>query len=202
MNTPGQMRGQYANANLSYSPPYGAQVPGATTYTGGGGGHLITGARDILDARRLMETGHVPTAAYPDGYLGTIGAGTRREDRLLGAVANRATQRSYQRGVHKGERIDPADYYWTDQVNPAAGIRAQMNNQPNPNGGIATGRWTQKGTIIGSPLVNDAKSDTLVATHARFATAQRVYTQELTPPYTSVNEERRAQLMRFKTPWS
>ncbi|KJK56227.1 hypothetical protein [Saccharothrix sp. ST-888] len=180
------------NANVSYNPPYQVPVAGAVTRSGGGGGLLLTGARDILDARRLMETGHVPSAAYPDGYLGTIGAGSRREDRLLNSVANRATQRSYQRGVHKGERIDPADYYWTPEVNPAAALIAQAEGR----------KWTQKGSMIGAPLVNDGKSQTLVATQARFADAQRVYTQESTPPFTGYNEQRRAQLMRFKPSWT
>jgi hypothetical protein len=179
--------------NLTYNPPY--QVPaggGGISYSGGGGGtYPLTGARDILDARRLMESGHIPSAQYPDGYLGTLGAGTRREDRLLNSIGNRATQRSYQRGVHKGERIDPADYYWTEQVNPAAALQAQMRGE----------KWTQKGTRVGAPLVNDGKSTTLVATQARFSTAARVYEQEISPPYLNVDEQRRAQLMRFKPGW-
>ncbi|MFI9271833.1 hypothetical protein ACIGXM_14100 [Kitasatospora sp. NPDC052896] len=182
-----------ANSNLVYNPPYQAPAGGGgVTYSGGGGGLLLSGARDILDARRMMETGHVPTAAYPDGYLGTLGGGDRREDRLLGAVANRATQRSYQRGVHKGERIDPADYYWTEQVNPAAALIAQAEGR----------KWTQQGSTIGAPLVNDGKSATLVSSQARFATAERVYSQETTPPFTSYDAQRRAQLMRFKPDWT
>jgi len=180
-----------ANANAMYNPPYQAPVGGAMTYTGGSAGMLLSGARDILDARRLMDTGHVPSAEYPDGYLGTIGAGTRRQDRLLNNVGNRATQRSYQRGVHKGERIDPADYYWTADVHPAAALEAQARGE----------KWTQKGSLIGSPLVNDGKSSTLVATQSRFATAMRVYEQEITPPFTAVNEQRRAQLRRFMPAW-
>lgn len=180
-----------ANSNIMYNPPYSQAQAGAITYTGGSGGTLMSGARDILDARRLMDTGHVPSAEYPDGYLGTIGAGTRRQDRLLNNIGNRATQKSYQRGVHKGERIDPADYYWTADVHPAAALQAQARGE----------RWTQRGSMIGSPLVNDGKSETLVSTQARFATAQRVYTQEITPPYTAINEQRRQQLLRFQPAW-
>ncbi|MFI7083838.1 hypothetical protein ACIBUR_09555 [Streptomyces anulatus] len=180
-----------ANSNVMYNPPYQAPVGGAMTYTGGSGGTLMSGARDILDARRLMDTGHVPSAQYPDGYLGTIGAGTRRQDRLLNHIGNRATQRSYERGVHKGERIDPADYYWTDDVHPFAGLQAQARGE----------RWTQRGSMIGSPLVNDGKSETLVSTQARFATAQRIYTQEVTPAFTAVNEQRRQQLQRLRPAW-
>lgn len=182
-----------ANANLSYNPPYQA-AGGAMTYNGGTGGYLVSGARDILDARRMMDTGHIPSAAYPDGYLGTLGAGSRREDRLMGKIANRATQKSYQRGVHKGERVDPADYYWPDDFGPMTGLEYQARGQ----------KWTATGSMIGSPLVNDGKSQTLVAGAAdsRFATAARVYTQELTTPWTSgVDEQRRAQIARFRPAW-
>jgi hypothetical protein len=105
---------------------------GSTTV--GGGGTPLAGFRSILDARRSMSTGQVPSAAYPDGYLGNINS--RREDKLLQHVQNRLTQRSYQRGVHKGERIDPRDYYWTDDVNPQAGLQAEARGL----------RWTQQGT--------------------------------------------------------
>ena len=46
-----------------------------------------------------MAQGFAPGAAYPDGYLGTIT--DRQQDKLLGAVQSRLTDRSYQRGVHK-----------------------------------------------------------------------------------------------------
>lgn len=58
-----------------------------------------------------------------DGYLGTIHS--RREDRLLNALKTRVNQRSYQRGVHKGERIDPADYFWPPDFNPTNGLKAE-----------------------------------------------------------------------------
>lgn len=165
--------------NISYNPPYSLPQPGSVTYSGGGGGHLLRGARDIQDARRLMETGRVPSAAYPDGYLGTLGAGTRRQDRLLNNIGNRATQRSYQRGIHKGERIDPIDYYWTADFHPLIGIEYEAQGK----------RWTAQGSQIGMPLVNDGKSRTQneVETDSGFNTA--------------VNAERRAQLHRFRPAW-
>lgn len=64
-----------------------------------------------------------PEAEYPDGYLGTYRG--RREDRLLDSLKNRANQRSYQRGVHKGERIDPGDYIWPAAFQPDSGLRAE-----------------------------------------------------------------------------
>lgn len=180
------------NANISYNPPYQVPVSGAMTYTGGTGGYLISGARDILDARRMMDTGRIPSAQYPDGYLGTINS--RREDRLMQAVGTRNTQRSYQRGVHKGERIDPADYYWPDDFNPATGLEYQRRGK----------RWTQPCSMLGMPLVNDGKSPSeleRLATSGRFATAARVGQQEIGPPYMDVDEQRRAQLQRFRPAW-
>ncbi|MFD9947203.1 MULTISPECIES: hypothetical protein [Nonomuraea] len=108
--------------------------PGGTT-TGGGGG-AGTGYRDLLDAKRSGRVPAIPSAQYPDGYLGTIAS--RREDRLLNSVKAKLNQRSYQRGVHKGERVAPADYFWTAEVNPQAGLQAQARGT----------KWTAKGDAV------------------------------------------------------
>lgn len=108
--------------NWQYLAPFGAAAPGTVAY-GGGGRTDLTGYRDVLDARRSMATPRVPEAEYPDGYLGNVNA--RREDRLLKGVQSRLTQRSYQRGVHKGERIDPSDYYWSAEFNPQTGLERE-----------------------------------------------------------------------------
>jgi hypothetical protein len=64
------------------------------------------------------------TLSILDGYLGTIV--DRRQDRLLQAVQERLTERSYQRGVHKGEKIARTDYLWnTSVVDPMGRIKAQ-----------------------------------------------------------------------------
>lgn len=78
--------------------------------------------RSVLDARRMMYN-RVPQAEYPDGFLGTIVS--RRGDRMLDGLKARVNQRSYQRGVHAGERIDPGDYLWPDDVGPLDGIIRQ-----------------------------------------------------------------------------
>jgi hypothetical protein len=75
--------------------------------------------RSVLDARRMMYN-RVPQAEYPAGYLGTITS--RRGDRVLDSLKARVNQRSYQRGVHLGERIDPGDYLWPDEQDPLRGI--------------------------------------------------------------------------------
>jgi hypothetical protein len=71
--------------------------------------------------------------SIPDGYLGTIR--TRRDDRgrangtsenVLDSLKVRINQRGYQRGVHKGERIDQSEYYYPDQLDNTRGIRRQM----------------------------------------------------------------------------
>lgn len=112
--------------------PNGAPNPGAPV--SGGGGTPLVGARDILDARRSAMTPRTPNAEYPDGYLGQVQS--RREDRLLQNVQARLTQRNYQRGVHKGERVDQSDYFWNAKVNPMAGLEAQARGQ----------RWTAVGS--------------------------------------------------------
>lgn len=104
----------------------GPSVPGGTTYGGGGSIGGTAGAvqyRSPLDAKRAAA-GQLPQAEYPDGYLGTII--DRQQDKLLASVQERLTDRSYQRGVHKGAKIDGSDYFWdTSVVDPMGRIRAE-----------------------------------------------------------------------------
>lgn len=106
---------------FQFLPPYNMGAPGNANTAGGGGG-IGPFFRDALDARRSAYN-QTPEAMYPDGYLGTIN--TRRQDRLLDSLKTRANQRSYVRGVHKGERIDPSDYLWPGQLQPMDGIMRQ-----------------------------------------------------------------------------
>lgn len=102
--------------------------PGGLTYGGGGGYH------NPLDAKRSGN--FTPEASYPAGYLGTIRS--RREDRVLNAVKRRVNERSYQRGVHRGEKIDPADYRWPSDFNPKTGLKLQSQGR----------KFAPKGTVI------------------------------------------------------
>lgn len=142
--------------NLSASQNWSGLGAGGMfgSFNFGGGG--TPAARSDLDAMR-MGTGRVPHAEYPDGYLGTIRS--RRDDKgnpnsvsetVLDSMKSRVTQRSYQRGVHKGERIDPGDYGWPSQWSNETGIRNQMR-----------GRRTSLVGIPAQPthLVNDGKAD-------------------------------------------
>lgn len=97
--------------------------------------------RDRLDA---LRSARIPTAAYPDGYAGTVRS--RREDRLTSS-SGRMTQRNYQRGIHVGARVDPDSYWWTDDVHPMAGLEAQAKGE----------RFTQKGEYS-THLINDGKA--------------------------------------------
>jgi hypothetical protein len=133
---------------------------------GGFGGPV---ARGDLDAIRI-GTGRVPSAEYPDGYLGTIRS--RRDDRLLDSIKNRVNQKAYQRGVHKGERIEPSAYYWSLDFNPQSGIKRQMKAKPvNINGGIVymIPRSTPEMSLVPAPhLVNDGKSNMQSDSPAQF----------------------------------
>lgn len=117
---------------------------GTYTTVGGGGQPL---AHSDLDAARI-GAGRIPSAEYPDGYLGNVKS--RREDRLLDSLQNRLTQRSYQRGVHKGERIDQSDYLWPELLQPDRGLRNEAR-------GLKTGPLLQ---LVPAPhLVNDGKAN-------------------------------------------
>lgn len=117
-------------ANWSYNTPVGQQ--GSTVV--GGGGTPLAGFRNIVDARRAMAIPKIPQAEYADGYLGSYT--DRRGDKLLQTVRNNA--RSYTRGVHKGSRIEPEDYYWPDDFNPMSGLEAQKRGK----------KWTAQGSPV------------------------------------------------------
>ena len=124
---------------------------------GGYGGPV---ARGDLDAIRI-GTGRVPQAEYPDGYLGTIRS--RRDDRLLDSIKNRVNQKAYQRGVHKGERIEPSAYYWSPDFNDQSSIKRQMKAKQVEINGVmvwTTKKYTQDIRMIPAPhLVNDGKTN-------------------------------------------
>lgn len=105
-------------STIRYEQPYAADGPGTVSYTHGPEPFF----RDGLDADR-SRWNTIPGADYPDGYLGTIRS--RRDDRLLDRLKNRQNQRSYQRGVHKGEMVDRADYFWPANFTPMTGLERQ-----------------------------------------------------------------------------
>lgn len=124
------------------------------------GGQGVPVARSELDAIR-MGTGRVPQAEYPDGYLGTIRS--RRDDRLLDSIKSRVGQKAYQRGVHKGERIEPSAYFWPMEFSDQSGLRRQSKAKYDPEAGVfriprATPQWQ----LVPAPhLVNDGKANTV-----------------------------------------
>jgi len=117
-------------------------------------------AHDNMDALRL-GVGRVPSAEYPDGYLGTIRS--RRDDRLLDSIKNRVNQKAYQRGVHKGERIEPSLYYWPQEFTPDMGLRRQMMAKADASKGALVyraARFSPQTQLTPAPhLVNDGKSN-------------------------------------------
>lgn len=121
--------------------------PGSPVRANGGAGYQAIGFRDVLDARRAQQGLQAPSAAYPDGYLGTIQS--RREDKLLDNLKNRLTSRSYQRGVHKGERIDPGDYYWPETFSPKTGLEYEARGL----------KWSAKGSAPVERLAHSGKVD-------------------------------------------
>ena len=134
-----------------------------TAYGGGG----VPVARSELDFLR-MGVGREPSAEYPDGYLGTIrgrrddrGKANGASERALEAVKGRITQRSYQRGVHRGERIDPSDYYYPDELRPERGIIRQMSSVRSGNVMYSL-RSTPQAEMVPAPhLPNDGKANTV-----------------------------------------
>ena len=118
-----------ANAHQNIQNLGAGGMYGTNTVYGGGGQPV---ARSELDFLRI-GVGRTPQAEYPDGYLGTIrsrrddkGRDSSASDRVLNGLKVRIGQRSYQRGVHRGERIDVQDYYYPEGLDNMRGIARQM----------------------------------------------------------------------------
>jgi len=152
-----------AGAVNNFSPSQNWQSLGGNGFYGynnqGGSGTPI--ARSDLDSIRI-GTGRVPSAEYPDGYLGTIRS--RRDDRLLDSIKNRVNQKAYQRGVHKGERIEPSSYFWSPEFGAEDGLKRQSKAKPVNINGVTIfqiPRYTQDVRLTPAPhLVNDGKANT------------------------------------------
>lgn len=139
---------------------------GAYTTTGGGGTPIVP--RSSMDFLRL-GVGRAPQAEYPDGYLGTIR--TRRDDKgkpysvgdtVLDSLKNRQNQRAYQRGVHKGERIDPGQYLWPEDLEPDRRLNERLYRLTEVEGAVvySVKKYAQDPDLAPAPhLVNDGKSN-------------------------------------------
>lgn len=139
---------------------------GAYTTTGGGGTPVTP--RSSMDFLR-MGVGRAPQAEYPDGYLGTIR--TRRDDKgkpysigdtVLDSLKNRQNQRAYQRGVHRGERIDPAQYLWPENLEPDRSLSKKNYKLTEIEGAVVYlgKRNAPKMALAPAPhLVNDGKAN-------------------------------------------
>jgi hypothetical protein len=134
---------------------------GTNTVYGGGGTPVARSEMDFL----RMGVGREPSAEYPDGYLGTIRS--RRDDRgrpnsvseqVMQGLKVRLTQRGYQRGVHRGERIDQNDYYLPNNLTADRGIKRQMAAAKK---GMPVARYAPTFNLAPAPhLVNDGKANT------------------------------------------
>jgi len=134
---------------------------GTNTVYGGGGQPVARGELDFL----RLGVGRQPSADYPDGYLGTIrsrrddsGRPSSPSDTMLDSLKQRTGQRSYQRGVHRGERVDPGDYYYPQGLDNMRGIKRQMRGKRDGNV-IRTKKNSEDVTLVPAPhLPNDGKA--------------------------------------------
>lgn len=124
-----------------------SNTPGSIPYGGGGSYRAdVVQYRSSLDAARAGH-GQIGSAAYPDGYLGTLSQ-DRRQDKLLDAVVNKLTERSYQRGVHKGEKIAHSDYFWQDGDSPSRGLVRERNTAVKGKNTISVKRFAPTGNPV------------------------------------------------------
>jgi hypothetical protein len=170
----------------NYSPSQNWQSLGGNGLYGynnqGGAGTPV--ARDEMDASRI-GVGRIPSAEYPDGYLGTIRS--RRDDRLLDSIKSRTNQKAYQRGVHKGERIEPSMYFWPEGLSDMSGIDRQMRAQQVVNNGVMTynvARNAPQVQLLPAPhLVNDGKANTVADEPAQINARRQAMLAYLRPAW-------------------
>lgn len=148
---------------------------GAYATTGGGGTPVAP--RSDLDYQRL-GLGRVPEAEYPDGYLGTIRS--RRDDKgkpyavsdtVLDSLKSRQNQRGYQRGVHKGEKIDAGQYLWPQGLEPNRRLNPKLYSLVDNEGALTMNvlRNSPKSSLAPAPhLVNDGKANVSANVPAEF----------------------------------
>lgn len=73
-------------------------------------------------------------AEYPDGYLGD--SSIRQENKLARNVTERMTDRSYQRGVHRGGKMPREEYSWPGDL--TLYTRLQVQSYPEWDGDCMT----------------------------------------------------------------
>lgn len=167
--------------NFQVITPYSVPTPGGTVV--GGGGTPLAGYRDLLDAKRSAAVPKTPESQYPSGYLGNIVS--RRSDRLLQAVQSRLTQHNYQRGVHKGERVDPSDYFWPEAFNPDSGLEAEA----------AGLKWAPNGV---PPQINHMGKNQLIDEEQMYNVAKRLNFSPTAP----IDPRRKAAFSGLLPSWS
>jgi len=157
--------------------PYGMGGPGTNTIGGGG----FSTFRDSLDAKRV---GKLPEAEYPDGYLNSTHS--RREDRLMDKLGTRINDRSYQRGVHVGEKIPNENYFWTPNFGPTTGIEYEAQ-------GV---KWTASGSEPHERLAHMGKVAALTPSEMG-----QMYEKYGIAPEAESNPQQSAWLQQFRPSW-
>ena len=148
-----------AGAVNNFSPSQNTQSLGSSFWGyNNQGGQGVPVARSEIDAQR-MGLPRTPSAEYPDGYLGTIRS--RRDDRLLDSLKTRVNQKAYQRGVHRGERVDQSAYFWPQELSADRGIKTMLKASYDPvNQTMMSKRNAPQTRLAPAPhLVNDGKAN-------------------------------------------
>jgi hypothetical protein len=92
-------------------------------------------------------------------------------DTVLDSLKNRQNQRAYQRGVHKGERIDPASYMWPENLEPDRRLNPKIYKAVDNDGSLVMMGVRNAPQLALAPaphLVNDGKSDVSANVPAEF----------------------------------
>ena len=66
----------------------------------------------------------------------------------MDAVQDNLNKKSYQRGVHKGEKIARTDYFWPTDARPDAGLRREARTAVKTGDTISVRRYAPRGNPV------------------------------------------------------
>lgn len=140
---------------------------GSSVYGGGGDPQAMqTGSR--LDRLR-MGAGQLPDAQYPDGYLGSVqNRYSGKKDGNAALLANRLSDRSYQRGVHKATKMSPSDYLWPSDFGPDSGLKNQARGKLGPDGTILVPQYAPPGNPVDKFSAGIASEREMMQLYSRY----------------------------------
>ena len=140
---------------------------GANAYGAGGDPTAFPTGASRLDKLR-MGAGQLPDAQWPDGYLGTVQNRYSGKNDPQSILVKRLSDRSYQRGVHRGGKMDPSAYFWPSDFGPDSGLKNEARGKLGPDGTILVRRFSPPGNPVDKFTAGVASEREMMQLYSRY----------------------------------